>query len=114
MSTHNADIMPDKQIHLLDDLQNLLERQIKLAYQSNISDVEVLSKQTDCLVKEISQIGILEQAVFKGRRKKLQKLYDRLHLVITTQKAETAEHLSCVRKGKRAIRIYHKNKTEKL
>jgi hypothetical protein len=109
MNSNNANIIPDKQIYLLDDLQILLERQIKLACQSNISDVEVLSKQTDCLVKEISQIGILQQASFKGRRKKLQQLYDRLYLVISTQKAETAEHLSCVRKGKKAIETYRKN-----
>jgi len=114
MNSNNANIISDKQVHLLDDLQNLLEKQIKLAYQSNINDVEVLSKKTDRLVEKISQTRILEQVELKSRREQLQKLYDRLHLVIATQKAETTEHLSRVRKGKKTIKIYHKNKREKF
>jgi hypothetical protein len=109
MSTQNADIVPDKQINLLDDLQNLLERQIKSASQNNISEVEALSKQADCLIEKISQTRILEQAEFKERRRQLQKLYDRLHLAIATQQAETTEHLSWVRRGKKTIEAYRKN-----
>jgi len=41
----------EKQTHLLDDLQDLLEKQIELAQQGNISGVEVLSKQANSLVR---------------------------------------------------------------
>jgi len=99
----------DKQIHLLDDLQSLLEKQIELAKQGNISDVEVLSKQTSSLVEKIAQAGIIELAEFKNRREQLQKLYKDLCLAVTAQRADVTEKLSRVRKGKKTIETYRNN-----
>jgi len=99
----------DKQTHLLDDLQSLLEKQIKLAQQGNISSVEVLSKQANSLVRKIAQTGILELREFKKRRERLQKLYDSLLLAITAQSAEVAGELSRVRKGRKAVGTYRSN-----
>jgi len=99
----------DKQIYLLDELQSLLEKQIKLAQQGNISGVEVLSKQASSLVGKIAQTGILELRELKKRRERLQKLYDSLLLAITAQRAEVAGEISRVRKGKKTIEAYHSN-----
>ncbi|MHC4595368.1 MAG: hypothetical protein ACYS19_10540 [Planctomycetota bacterium] len=78
----------DKQIHVLDELQSLLEEQIKLARQGNPASkrIEFLSKQADCLVGKIAQSGILESAEFKNRREHLKKLYDTLHQIRTGKK----------------------------
>lgn len=99
----------DKQVHLLDDLQILLERQIELARQGNVGDVEALSRQADSLVEKIARTGILERAEFKNRRERLQKLCNSLCLAITAQQADTAERLRRVRKGKKTIQIYRSN-----
>jgi len=99
----------DKQTHLLDDLQSLLEKQIKLAQQGNISGVEVLSKQANSLVGKIAQTGILELREFKKRRERLQKLYDSLLLAITAHRAEAAGELNRVRKGKKTVEAYRTN-----
>ena len=99
----------DKQTHLLDDLQSLLEKQMELAQQGNISGVEVLSKQANSLVRKIAQTRILELREFKNRREQLQKLYDSLLLAITAQRAEVAGEISRVRKGKKTIEAYHSN-----
>jgi len=99
----------DKKTHLLDDLQSLLEKQMELAQQDNISGVEVLSKQANFLVRKIAQTGILELREFKKRRERLQKLYDSLLLAITAQRAEVAGEISRVRKGKKTIEAYHSN-----
>jgi len=104
----------DEQIHLvpeslLDELQSLLEKQIELAQQGNISGIEVLSRQASFLVEKIAQTGILESAEFKNRREQLQKLYKELCLVITAQKADTSEALSQVRKGRKTVEIYRNN-----
>jgi hypothetical protein len=93
----------------LDDLQSLLEKQIELAQQGNISDVEVLSKQAGPVVEKIAQAGILELAEFKNQREQLQKLYKDLCLVITAQKADTGEKLGRVRKGKKTVEVYRNN-----
>jgi len=99
----------DKQVHLLDDLQSLLEKQIELARQGNISDVEALSKQANSLVEEIARTGILGRVEFKNRRERLQELCGSLCLAITAQQADTAERLGRVRKGKKTIQTYRSN-----
>lgn len=93
----------------LDDLQGLLEKQIKLARQGNISKLEVLSKCCGPLVDKVVRAGILESVGFGNRREQLQKLYRELHLTVTAQKAEDAENLSRIRKGKKTIQTYHNN-----
>jgi hypothetical protein len=99
----------DKQIQLLDDLQVLLEKQIELARENNVSSVEVLSRQADSLVEEITQTGILKLPEFRNRREHLRKLYDSLCLAVTAQRADVSEKLSRVRKGKKTVEIYRSN-----
>lgn len=109
MSTDSDEIIPDEQIHLLDELQNLLEKQIELARQGNINEIEVLSKQASSLVGKIARSGVLESSEFKSQREQLRKLYQDLCLSLTAQQAENSTELSRVRKGRKAIETYHKN-----
>ncbi len=97
-----------KQIHVLDELQSLLEEQIKLAQRGNAASrrIEVLSNQADALVGKIAQSGMLESSEFKNRREHLKKLYDTLCLAITAQKADMAAKLNQVRRGKKTIGTY--------
>jgi hypothetical protein len=106
MSTNDTNVTGDKRIYLLDELQNLLEKQLEMVQQDNIRNVENLSKQTDSLVKKIAQTESVESAEFKNRREQLQKLYKNLCLAITAQKANASEELSRVRKGKKTVTAY--------
>lgn len=99
----------DEQILLLDELQALLEKQIEFARQGNINDVEVLSKQAGSVFTKIAQAGILELGEFRERWEQLQKLHRSLCLTIATQKADVAERLSQVRKGKKTLKTYRDN-----
>ncbi len=76
-----------KQISMLDELQGLLEQQLEQAHQDNSAgeQIEVLGKQANCLVKEITQAGILERPEFESQKGKLKKSYEDLHLAITAQ-----------------------------
>ena len=100
-----------KQISMLDELQGLLEKQLELAHQDNSAgeQIEILGRQADCLVKEITQAGILERPEFESQKRKLKKSYEDLHLTITAQKAETSQKLSHVRNGKKIVETYRKN-----
>jgi hypothetical protein len=97
---------------MLDELQGLLKQQLELAQQDNSAgeQIEALSRQTDWLVKEITQAGILERPEFESQKKKLKKSYEYLHLAITAQKADTAEKLSQVRRGRKIVETYRGNK----
>ena len=97
---------------MLDELQGLLEQQLELAHQGNTAgeQIEALCRQADCLVREITQAGILEQPEFENQKKKLKKSYENLHLALTAQKADTAEKLSQVRRGRKIVETYRGNK----
>jgi hypothetical protein len=108
MRADNGDIPPDQQV-LLHDLQVLLEKQIELANQGNIKDVEVIAGQVGSLVGRITGRGILEKPEFQNQRRQLQRLYEDLRLAIATQRAETAEEISRVRRVKKTIATYRNN-----
>lgn len=109
MSTNSVEAIPDEQIHLLDELQHLLEQQIGFARQGNVNEIEALSKQSSSLVGKIARSGILESPAFQSQRALLRKLYQDLYLALTAQQAENAKELSQVRRGKKVIKTYHKN-----
>jgi hypothetical protein len=101
----------DELINMPDELQGLLEMQLKLAHRGNSAgkQIDLLGKQADLLVEKITQAGILERPEFESQRKKLKKSYEDLHLVITDQKADIAEKLSQVRRGRKIIETYRSN-----
>jgi hypothetical protein len=101
-----------KQTSMPDELQGLLEQQLELARQGNFAgeQIDVLCRQADRLVKEITQAGILERPEFESQKKKLKKSYEDLHLVLTAQRADTAEKLSHVRQGRKIVETYRGNK----
>jgi hypothetical protein len=96
----------NEQTQLLDCLQSLLERQIELAQQANIGDVELLSEQTTYLVEKIQKSGLLESDEFENRLGQLRKLYEDLSLAIMDQKTDVSEKLNRVRKGMKTIETY--------
>jgi hypothetical protein len=93
----------------LDELQGLLERQIELARQGSISEVEALSRQAESLAVRLAQSGILQSVEFRNRRERLEKLYEDLRLAITIQKADAFAELRRVRKGRKAVEAYRNN-----
>jgi len=109
MTTNDTKVISDNHVHLLDELQTLLEKQVELARQGSIREVEVLSKQADSLVEQIIQTGTHhcpEDVLKAEQRKKLGKLYEDLCLAISAQKAGVCTELKQIRKGKKTIQAY--------
>jgi len=102
----------NKDISMLDELQGLLEQQLELTHQGNSAGekIESLCIRADCLVKEITQAGILDRPEYQTQKKKLKKSYEALHLALTAQKADTAEKLSHIRRGRKIVEAYRGNK----
>ena len=59
----------DNQMNMLDELQGLLEMQLKLAHQGNSAgkQIEILGRRADLLVEKITQAGILERAELESQ-----------------------------------------------
>jgi hypothetical protein len=96
---------------MLDELQNLLEMQLKLVHEGNSAgnQMDVLCIRTDLLVEKIVQAGIFERPEFKSQKEKLKQSYEDLHLAVSAQRADTAEKLSQVRRGRKIIGTYRGN-----
>jgi hypothetical protein len=109
MSIESSEIISDEPIHLLGELQNLLEQQIGFARQGNVNEIEALSKNSNSLVGKIVRSGILKSGEFKSQREQLRKSYEDLCLALTTQQAENAKELNRVRKGKKTVAAYGGN-----
>lgn len=92
---------------LLDKLQVVLRKQIELARQGDVGEVETLVEQAGLLMEEINDLGILELPGYKNYRGKLQRLYKELCLILAGQKAGISGELSQIRKGRRTIKTYH-------
>jgi hypothetical protein len=104
----NADTIPDEKHYLLDELQSLLEEQIRLTHRGNLPNkhFELLSRKTVLIVEKITQAKILQRPEFENRRKHLQKLYQQLSLIIAAQKADITKRINRVRKVKKTMGVY--------
>lgn len=111
MSSMNVNVITEQKAELLDELQNLLERQIELVHKGDPAGKKInnLSQQTNVLVEKIRQAGILESARFENQKEKIRKLYDCLYMAISAQKDQTRQQMNRVRKGKKTIVKYRSN-----
>jgi len=99
----------EEQKHLLDELQNLLEKQIALAKQDGAGELEVLIERTNSLIEKISGTGILESPEFKNRKELLQKLYEALCLSVASKKTDVCEKLGQIRRSRKVMEAYSNN-----
>jgi len=98
----------ENQIHLLDELQNLLEKHLRLARQGNVGDIKTISRQAELIEKIVSE-GVFESDEFENRKERLQKLYRELNIALAAQKGDVAEKLEQVRKGRKIVGAYRRN-----
>jgi hypothetical protein len=91
---------------LLEELANLLEKQIELARQGSFGGLERLTDECERLAAKIKSAGLLEKPEYKTQRKKLTKLYQDLQLALSMQKDATAEQLKSVCEHKRKLSAY--------
>lgn len=103
---NNTRHRPEK---LLDELANLLKKQIGLARSSNLRALEALSLQVGNIAAKIGAAGILEQPAFAARRKQLEQLNNRLSLIVAAERHRVAGQLAQVRKGKKLLSAYAGN-----
>ena len=109
MTINNNLINKDKKVHLVDELQTLLKKQVDLARRGNIKNVEMLNERAASLVEKIIQTGTPRspQTILNPEQAKLlAKLYEDLYLAISAQKAGLCAELKQIRKGKRTIQAY--------
>lgn len=92
----------------LEDLVDLLLRQINLARQGRLEQVEVLAVKGGEIVQQINDSGASQLQQTGQLRKKVSELYRELFLILSDRQSRTAEEIEEVRRGRRMIRAYRR------
>ena len=111
MNTNITEKSKQENIELINRLAGLLEQQINVIQCSDIAGrlIEILAEQTQSIVKEISEKGLLDSQEYKEQREHIKRLYHHLNIAVIARKCETEKQLNHVRKGKKTIGTYHNN-----
>jgi hypothetical protein len=97
---------PDAEKRLLDELVNLLEKQIELSRRGSLAALMRLTNEGEPLVARTAEDGLLDKPEHKAAKARLTGLYRELQLLLSAQQGEVAEQLKSVRKGKKTLSIY--------
>ncbi len=92
---------------LIEDLCQLLEKQTAMAIQGDLAGVEALMPNAENLMQKIAQLRVTDSASLTERKNKLQNMYKKLSLIITSSKDETFAELAKVRKNKKIMHAYY-------
>ncbi len=98
-----------RQIHPLDDLQSLLEKQIEMVCRSDFRSSEALTEQANSIVDKLVRTKAFGQTKFNKRRERLTELYKQLILMVTVHKDRVDEQLQRINEGKKTLRAYRGN-----
>jgi hypothetical protein len=93
----------------VDELEELLREQLKLARQGDPTEVETLAERTGGLIERLSKSEFFREPLFEKRRRKLQELYEQVCLVLSAQMEEVSQSLGRIGKGKKTITLYRNN-----
>jgi hypothetical protein len=101
----------DKQAHLLDELQDLLEKLLHMARRGDSTSEQfgVLTSKAGSLMEEIERTGILDLTELQYLREELRKRYENLCLIIATQKANMCRELNQARRCRKILGTYRSN-----
>jgi hypothetical protein len=96
----------DDETRLLEELANLLERQVELARHGDFAGLKRLAGQCEPLVVRITAAGLLENPAYRAERERLAEFYRYIQMAISMQKDATGEQLKLMRKHKKTLATY--------
>ncbi|MGD0078056.1 MAG: hypothetical protein ABSB91_05435 [Sedimentisphaerales bacterium] len=96
-------------IQLLAELENNLKKQLELARRGSLASVEKLAGQCQALVEKIKAAGLVEKPEYQSQRQRIEKLYQDLQLMLSSQKDAVAEQLKSIHRGRKTLATYRSN-----
>lgn len=111
MNADDPEITSNEQVHLLDELQIVLDKQLQLAHRGDSTNeqFEALTDKAGFLVEEIKKTGILDLTELQYCHEELRKRYGKLCLIIATQKASMCRELNRARRCRKILGTYRSN-----
>ncbi len=91
---------------LLDELESLLNEQIKSVRKGDFSKSEALTEKTGRLVDELSQIDVSERSDLRERFKGLVKSYRTVIFSFAAEKDRIEKQLQKIGRGRKTLQAY--------
>jgi hypothetical protein len=91
---------------MLNHLQGLLEKQLKLVQEGSLTAAVRLCGQTDRCVQQVVKARTHEVPGSADQRQHIERLYRDLCLALTAQRTETSAALRAIRRGRRILNTY--------
>ena len=107
MVSESQDVHMPQPADLSEQLGNLLTRQIHLARQGKVVEVERLTPQVDALVAQMASVSTDRPALEASQKDRLMEQYEELTLTLQAQRADVQARLKQVREVKRTISAYN-------
>jgi hypothetical protein len=105
-NSDSAKITPDQSFQLLDELQSLLNEQIRLVRKGDFSASGALTEETDGLVEQLGQMGLSEHSDFERRFERLVKSYRTVIFSFAAEKDRLEKQLQKIGRGRKTLRAY--------
>ncbi|UCF14116.1 MAG: flagellar protein FliT [Phycisphaerales bacterium] len=106
-SSNSIKNAPERCLRLLDELQSLLNEQIKLVRKGDFSASEALAEESGRLVDEFSQIDVSEHVEHRERLERLTKSYRTVIFSVAAEKDRLEKQLQQISRGRKTLRTYH-------
>ncbi|MBN1124167.1 MAG: hypothetical protein JXA82_04105 [Sedimentisphaerales bacterium] len=106
MNTYNQPVTTDVEnlaaasfTQMIDYLENLLIRQLEKIRKYDLDAAVVLAEEANTVAMTLAREKVLDQPAYLEHRRRIQKLYRDISLVLSAERAEVAQKLSAIRKG---------------
>ncbi len=88
---------------MVEQLENTLIEHLEKLRDYDIDGAMPLAEESNRLALDIGSVGLLDRAEFDDERKRIDKLYAEIGLVITGKRQEVSEKLKEIREGLEAL-----------
>lgn len=106
MSLDGVKATPDQPLLLLDELQSLLNEQIRLVRKGKFSATETMAEETGRLIEELGRIDVPERIEIRKRIERLVKSYRIIIFSVAAEKDRVEKQLQQIGQGRKTLRTY--------
>ena len=106
MSSTSVKTAPEQSFHLLNELQSLLNEQIKLLRKGDFSTSEALTEGTGRLVDELGQIDVSDRPEFRERLERLVRSYRTVIFSVAAEKDRLEKQLQQISQARKTLCAY--------
>jgi hypothetical protein len=102
--------MTTEQTNIMDNLEQVLQKQIEMTLKGNFKAVEKLTEDADREIKKILAKKTTEIPDFETKRQRILKMYEELDLMLSAEKEIVKGQQKMADNVRKTLSAYHSNR----